>query len=171
MSGFIYAIGNGDLVKIGWSIDPNRRLAALQTGSPESLVLLGVVAGTRQAERDAHLKLGAWRVRGEWFKIEGDVAGFVGSLEAAPAAPAISESRVSPLQSRCARGFLSLTKEGLARLAGVSLATIMRFEHGKGSPEAKTADAIESALARAGVEFIRREDGAEGVVVRTTAAP
>lgn len=34
-----------------------------------------------------------------------------------------------------------------------------------------SADAIESALVRAGVEFVRREDGAEGVVVRTTAAP
>jgi len=79
--------------------------------------------------------------------------------------------RISAKQCRAARAALEFSREGLAAAAGVSLASIERFERGKGSPEAKTSDAIEAALVRAGVQFVHGVkfvavgDGAEGVIV------
>ncbi|MBD2019194.1 GIY-YIG nuclease family protein [Leptolyngbya sp. FACHB-36] len=74
-SGFVYLIraGRGNLYKIGVAIDPTRRLAQLQTGSPHRLSL---VAAKRyrdpyQRESTLHRQYRAYRVRddGEWFRL------------------------------------------------------------------------------------------------------
>ncbi len=54
------------LVKIGTSVDPDSRIAALQTGSAGQLVLLGAV---RQAEKALHFKYRRYRRHGEWFAL------------------------------------------------------------------------------------------------------
>jgi hypothetical protein len=66
---FLKAEGLG-LIKIGIAADVASRLAALQTGSPDNLVLLGVIrsADPRALERHLHEEFGASRVRGEWFE-------------------------------------------------------------------------------------------------------
>lgn len=70
--GFVYAIGNSEVVKIGWSSKHpragNGRLAQLQTASHLPLGLLGVIAGTQADEHALHLRFAAYRLRGEWFK-------------------------------------------------------------------------------------------------------
>jgi hypothetical protein len=70
--GFIYFVQQyrkpSGPVKIGWSIDPRRRLADLQGGSPVRLRLLGFAPGTRVDERRLHSELvGLWS-HGEWFR-------------------------------------------------------------------------------------------------------
>lgn len=67
--GFIYFVctGSGGPIKIGWSLNPERRLAMLQVGNPERLKLVGAVAGTREDERRIHEVLAPEHIRGEWF--------------------------------------------------------------------------------------------------------
>jgi hypothetical protein len=70
--GRIYFIGCTETLrlKIGFT---NRsvydRLAALQTGSPTRLVLLGYIPGTFESEQNTHARFAAERIRGEWFRI------------------------------------------------------------------------------------------------------
>ena len=61
-------------VKIGISHDPCERIATLQTGHPESLVLLHAVsyrssAAARAAESSLHYVFEAQRMNGEWFDL------------------------------------------------------------------------------------------------------
>jgi hypothetical protein len=58
-------------VKIGRSKDPEERLKTLQTASPEILRLVGTMDGDFEAE--LHEKFAAYRVRGEWFILCGEL--------------------------------------------------------------------------------------------------
>lgn len=70
-SGYVYFIraANSGLIKIGRAKDPQRRLAALRTGSADVLTVLKIVAtdDARQLERDLHRRFAPWRQHGEWF--------------------------------------------------------------------------------------------------------
>lgn len=74
---FLYCIANeSGSVKFGFSKDPDRRLAALQTGSSESLHLLETVRvpedSVREYERLLHQEFAHLRERGEWFRIRAE---------------------------------------------------------------------------------------------------
>ena len=56
------------LVKIGKSVDPLRRFSDLQVGSPDKLVLLGVIKGDKEAELQKYFT--CFRVHGEWYDPE-----------------------------------------------------------------------------------------------------
>ncbi len=60
---------------------------------------------------------------------------------------------VSPSQIRAARSLIGIKQSDLARGAGISLATLNNIERGIGDPRASTLEAIERALAGAGIEF------------------
>jgi hypothetical protein len=63
---FVYAIWDGEAVKIGTSkVQPRSRMADLQTGNSRQLVLLAYTASA--TEREVHRRLARWRLRGEWF--------------------------------------------------------------------------------------------------------
>lgn len=66
---FIQAEGIGH-VKIGYTDgdDVSDRAAALQTGSPVPLRVLGTILGTLEDEKNLHRRFAAHRVHGEWFK-------------------------------------------------------------------------------------------------------
>ena len=61
-------------IKIGYSAEPDKRLAQLQTGSPYELSLFATWPGTVENERQAHEALASYRCGGEWFEIEPDQA-------------------------------------------------------------------------------------------------
>jgi hypothetical protein len=67
--GAVYLIGTmvGGLVKIGTSLDPERRLSALQTAHPRSLRILSFIPGGRAIERGLHDLFSDLRVQREWF--------------------------------------------------------------------------------------------------------
>lgn len=70
MIGYIYFIrqlGNPSRYKIGFSVDVEKRMAAIQTSNPEPLELIGYVKGSMKLEKSAHASLRAWRVNGEWY--------------------------------------------------------------------------------------------------------
>lgn len=58
---------HGGPVKIGRADDLAKRLQGLGTGRPDTLVLLGAVAGTVEDERRVHAALNVYREKGEWF--------------------------------------------------------------------------------------------------------
>lgn len=66
---FIQA-GVGGLVKIGSSNNVERRCLELQTGNPETLVILAVCDGNELDEKTLHRRLRARHRRGEWFAID-----------------------------------------------------------------------------------------------------
>ena len=65
-------------------------------------------------------------------------------------------------QLRAARALLKMEKEQLARLSGVSSATILRLEQRDGLLDARTSTlrALEAVLVKGGVELLN--DGAPG---------
>jgi len=69
---FVYVIHsrfNGeDYCKVGYSLNPSKRVATLQTGSPELLTLAYCVNACRLVESKAHCLLSDVKSSGEWFK-------------------------------------------------------------------------------------------------------
>lgn len=71
-TGFVYFIKAGDdgPVKIGWSENPDMRLAQLQSAHHETLSVLAKFPGGRDVEAEVHQQLHDLRLRGEWFRDE-----------------------------------------------------------------------------------------------------
>ena len=70
---YVYVIGpTRGLQKIGMAIDPQVRLAALQTASPVDLLIHAAIAvpfgAAPDVEHQAHRLLGRMCVRNEWFE-------------------------------------------------------------------------------------------------------
>lgn len=65
-------------VKIGYSIDPHRRLAQLKTGSPCTLKMAGIIKNTSASlENKLHKKFSADRINGEWFHMSSEIKTFI----------------------------------------------------------------------------------------------
>lgn len=66
---FVYFIQcvSGGPIKIGYAVDPVRRVSHLQSGTFEELKILASIPGSRQQEAALHRKFAAARVRSEWF--------------------------------------------------------------------------------------------------------
>jgi len=76
---YLYVIADdyNDIVKFGYSQDPDSRVCQLQTGNPHSLrVVHRAWAGDRCAvlESRLHHEFAHHRVRGEWFRIPSERA-------------------------------------------------------------------------------------------------
>lgn len=71
-------------------------------------------------------------------------------------------------QIRAARALVRWSAEDLARESGVGLSTIRRMEAAEGVPAASARNlaAIQDALEKAGVQFIAKNGGGEGVRFR-----
>lgn len=88
-SGFIYAIGSESLVKIGFSRNPMRRLAEIQSLYGACFVFVGACPATMQQEREAHRLLAHARLAGElFFRSDPTVASFINQLD--PGLPSLS---------------------------------------------------------------------------------
>lgn len=58
----------GGPVKIGWTVDPENRLDALQCGHPYTLKVRSLHLADRGLEGRLHKQFAAHRLRGEWFE-------------------------------------------------------------------------------------------------------
>ncbi len=74
VSGFVYMITNGSLVKVGMSQQPLTRLRDLQHASTIPLTLLHCVRSldVREVEAFLHVRFDEHRVQGEWFNLTTD---------------------------------------------------------------------------------------------------
>lgn len=77
--GWVYFIQRGanGPIKIGYSDNSRRRIAQLQTGSPEPLRELFAVRGSLADEAAAHAAMKAHRIRGEWFHPASEVMALI----------------------------------------------------------------------------------------------
>ena len=75
------------MVKIGYTARLKGRLGALQTGSPESLELVGFIDGDRTTERELHERFKDARAHGEWFHPRKELSDFLGTIRSAPRFP------------------------------------------------------------------------------------
>ncbi|QTN34669.1 helix-turn-helix domain-containing protein [Cognatishimia activa] len=66
-------------------------------------------------------------------------------------------------QLRMARAATRLSVRELAELAGVTPATISRFETEKGGLQMKTVQSIQGALEKLGVVFVAKNGGPAGI--------
>lgn len=75
----VYFLGCNGKVKIGTTTDLPRRHNDLSMGNPD-LTLLATILGGHREERELHERFREYRVRGEWFRLEGKLAEYVASL-------------------------------------------------------------------------------------------
>lgn len=76
---FIQA-GESGPIKIGEADDVPQRLRELQTGNPEELRLLGLLAWRPGLEVDLHCRFYLEHVRGEWFRPAPELLAFIAEL-------------------------------------------------------------------------------------------
>lgn len=77
VAGGVYVIGFSDFIKIGWSLNINERIDAIQQGVPLPLTLHRWFDGSIQDERALHRRFKKYRTRGEWFRREGELAKWI----------------------------------------------------------------------------------------------
>lgn len=67
--GYVYFVQQGESgpIKIGYSINPDRRIPELQTGSAWRLNLIGIHEGSQRVESGLHKRFSGYRMHGEWF--------------------------------------------------------------------------------------------------------
>lgn len=77
--GWVYFIRSGEdgPLKIGWTVDPQKRLEQLQTGSFVRLFILGTIEGSAGGESAFHRRWANYRIRGEWFEPAPEILEFV----------------------------------------------------------------------------------------------
>jgi transcriptional regulator with XRE-family HTH domain len=78
---------------------------------------------------------------------------------------------MTPAQLRMARAAVKLGVRELAELAGVATYTISRFETEQGGLRQDTAQKLEAALAKLGVQLIPQNGGGPGVRLKRQGPP
>lgn len=74
VAGLVYYFGDGEgKVKIGWSINPHRRLVQAKIFRPE-LVILAMEPGDRHLESKRHKQFRSEHIELEWFWMRGLLA-------------------------------------------------------------------------------------------------
>ena len=73
---------------------------------------------------------------------------------------------LSPEQCRAARGLLGWSQTELSEASKTATKTIADFERGAREPYPRTLEDVQSALEKAGVEFIAENGGGAGVRMR-----
>jgi DNA-binding transcriptional regulator YiaG len=73
---------------------------------------------------------------------------------------------MNPAQCRAGRALLDMTQSQLAELAKLGLSTVVDFEKGRRRVSQAAVESIQSALQRAGVDFIEENGGGPGVRLR-----
>lgn len=79
---FVYFMTAGPFVKIGLSRSPVTRLAELRPWNPMPIRLSFVIRGDRRVEQLFQLCFAEYHERGEWYRIAGRLAAFLGDQPA-----------------------------------------------------------------------------------------
>lgn len=77
---YIIRAGHEGAFKVGYAIDPHKRLRQLQTANHQRLQLIKSVPGGRDFEAKIHRDLGVFRVSGEWFEATNEVLVYIANL-------------------------------------------------------------------------------------------
>lgn len=74
---YIIKVKDKDICKIGYSENPEKRLASLQTANYEKLELITTFNGSRDLEAHLHKKFGVYRLNGEWFTYNEEIKNLI----------------------------------------------------------------------------------------------
>ena len=77
---FIRAKDSGN-IKIGYSENPKKRKAGLQTAHYEELEFVGIMDGTLKDEAKLHEKFSRSNIRGEWFHPSPEILEFISQYQ------------------------------------------------------------------------------------------
>lgn len=134
--GHVYFLTDGEVVKIGFSSNPKKRVGSIQTGHAKPLTLLGTIVASVMDEMSIHELFSDLRVRGEWFQATPDLLAFIDEICSRPppvAPPLQIDSR------RSAERVLDVTICGIEawaqgrdpwdRCRAQSLVTVLRWKH------------------------------------------
>ena len=69
-------------------------------------------------------------------------------------------------QIRAARAILGWTREDLLAASGISMSALLRMEGGLADSRGSTLNKVVKALAKVGIEFVTRDDGAIGIILK-----
>ena len=67
---YLIACKETNTCKIGYSLNPEKRLNQLQTANPFPIELVGVLKGTVKEEKDLHFKFQHYKKQGEWEQVQ-----------------------------------------------------------------------------------------------------
>jgi len=82
----VYFISDGELVKIGFSLNVEKRLQQLSFEAGKPLTVLATVEGGPALERKYHEQFASYRVRGEWFRLTPELSSEIQKLRTPVAA-------------------------------------------------------------------------------------
>ena len=71
-------------------------------------------------------------------------------------------------QIRAARAMLGWSRTDLIQASGISMSALLRMEGGLADSRGSTLNKVVKALSAAGIEFISRDDGAIGVMLKAS---
>lgn len=77
----VYFVQSGSAVKIGVTEDIDKRLAALQTGTPAPICLLATIPGNKTTESQLHKRFAADHIHYEWFRLSPELLQYIGSVQ------------------------------------------------------------------------------------------
>ena len=69
-------------------------------------------------------------------------------------------------QIRAARAMLGWSREDLLQASGISMSALLRMEGALADSRSSTLNKVVKALSLAGIEFVTRDDGAIGVILK-----
>lgn len=78
---YVVQMGPDGPVKIGYSKKPYSRIRSMRTAWPYEPIVLAIIKGDKDREREIHAKLRQYRLRGEWFQPAAEVLAMAGSCE------------------------------------------------------------------------------------------
>lgn len=77
--GYVYFIAEEDnqRIKIGFAMNPYKRIKQLQTGNSKTLKILKIIPGDQKVERAYHKHFAMYKQRGEWFQLSEEILAFI----------------------------------------------------------------------------------------------
>jgi len=76
----VYFVQCGEFIKIGFTVEPTKRIRAIKTSSPHEVRLLGTIAGGPDREKELHAMFKHLRHRGEWFRTDLELLAHIAKL-------------------------------------------------------------------------------------------
>jgi len=74
-------------------------------------------------------------------------------------------------QIRASRALLGWSRQELLKVTGISMSALLRMEGALADSRSSTLNKVVKALTQAGIEFITRDDGAIGVLLKPQQPP
>ena len=78
---YFFQKGRRQVIKIGYSGDHEERRQNLQVASPDRLRVIATIPGNRAVEGALHKRFREYKITGDWYRLEGELAEYVASFK------------------------------------------------------------------------------------------